>query len=176
MIRHSRYLPIALVALAFTMASCDGSDDDIETDIFTTTATFSLNADDVAFTDFVASIRYGIPQITANVVENGAVLVFIEDLEGTWTALPYSYGIEAVDQPVVDYTVSIGYAYDRQILDVFVEASSSDEVVWNEILSDQLLAATRLIRIVIFNTYIQGKNSVDLTDYEALRRHYNLPE
>lgn len=171
----NRGLLALLVVSTIWMAACDGSDD-VETDILTLTDTFSLNDSDVSFTDFVANIRYSVSAVTANVVANGAVLVFIEDLEGTWTALPYSYGIEAPDQPVVDYTVSIGYAYNTGLIDVFVEASSSDDVVWDEILNDALLGTSRRVRFVIFNTFIPGKNQVDLTDYQALRHRYGLPE
>lgn len=170
------YLALSLLLVGtIAWTGCDGSDD-VETDILTLTDTFSLNDSDVSFTDFVANIRYRVPAVTANVVANGAVLVFIEDLEGTWTALPYSYGIESPDQPLVDYTVSIGYAFASGIIDVFVEASSSDDVVWDEIMSDALLGSPGRVRFVIFNTYIPGKNSVDITDYEALRDFYGLPE
>ena len=124
----------------------------------------------------MANIRYSVPAIGPDVVANGAVLVFIEDLEGTWTALPYAYGIEAPDEPVVDYTVSIGYAFDTGLVDVFVEASSSADVVWDEILDDPLLGTTRRVRFVIFNTFVRGKTGVDVTDYEALRERYALPE
>jgi hypothetical protein len=171
-----RSLLILLLLAPLAVAGCDGDDDRVQTDILTLTDTFSLNDTDVAFTDFVANIRYTVPAITANVVANGAVLVFLEDLEGTWTALPYTYGIEAPDQPVVDYTVSIGYAFDTDLVDVFVEASSSDDVVWDEILEDPLLGTSRRIRFVVFNTFVSGKNDVDLTDYEALRARYGLPE
>ncbi|HEX7069490.1 MAG TPA: hypothetical protein VF190_01740, partial [Rhodothermales bacterium] len=88
--RSLLFLTLLLSPLA--IAGCDGDDDRVETDIITLTDTFSLNDTDVAFTDFVANIRYSIPAVTANVVANGAVLVFLEDLEGTWTALPYTYG------------------------------------------------------------------------------------
>ena len=165
-----------LLTLSFWSAGCDGDEDRVETDIVTLTDSFSLNDTDVAFTDFVANIRYSVPAVTANVVANGAVLAFIEDLENTWTALPYTYGIEAVDQPVVDYTVSIGYAFDTGLIDVFVEASSSDDVVWDEILADPLLGTSRRIRFVIFNSFVAGKNTVDVTDYQALRDYYGLPE
>jgi|SRR5690606_22420808 len=172
---HRWVFVVLVVGTALASTGCDG-DDGVETDIFTVSDTFSLNHTDVAFTDFVANIRYAISAIGADVVANGAVLVFIEDLHGTWTALPYTYGIEATDQPVVDYTVSIGYAFDTGFVDVFVEASSSDDVVWEEILDDALLGTTRRIRFVIFNTFVRGKTQVDVTDYEALRRHYGLPE
>lgn len=165
-------------AFVFSVVACDGNDndDELRTEIITLTDSFSLNEPDVVFTDFVANLRYTVPLVTSNVVANGAVLVFLRDLENTWAALPYTYGIEAPDQPVVDYTVSIGYAYDTGLIDVFVEASSSDDVVWDEILEDPLLGESRAIRFVIFDSYIAGKNDVDVTDYEALRKRYGLPE
>ena len=173
--KTTRALVPLLFAVTLWSTGCDGADD-IETDILTLTDTFSLDDTDVSFTDFVANIRYGIGEVTANVVANGAVLVFIDDLEGTWRALPFTYGVEAQDEPVVDYTVSMGYAFDTGFIDVFVEASSSDDVVWDEVLEDPLFASSRRIRFVIFNTFISGKNSVDVTDYEALRARYGLPE
>ena len=175
--RASYRVPLlGLLVLLMPLAlGCDGDGDDERTAVVTLTIPFSLSFTDVVFTDFVANLRYSVPEIGPDAVSFGAVLVFIRDLEGTWTALPFTYGVESATDPFVDYTVTLGYAYELNLLDVFVESSSSDDVVWDEILSDPLLSEIRDLRVVILEA-LPGKNSIDLSDYEALQRYYALPE
>lgn len=140
-------------------------------------ADLDFRDDRVAFTDYVANISFSIPEITRSVVDEGMVLVYLRDLEGTWTALPYSFGVEAPDQPVVDYTVSLGFAYEHRRLDVFLEASSADDVVWDDIFADPLVNRTASIKVVIVDGYfLAGKSGVDFSDYEAVKAHFGLED
>lgn len=129
--------------------------------------TFEFDIDDVVINGNVASAQYDVPSITASVVEDGAVLVYFRD-QNTWTALPYTYGVESPDLPAVDYTVSFGYAFDRQFLELFYEAST-DAVDLTE-------QPDRLIKVVVIDGVGLGKTGVDWRDYEAVRNYFGLPE
>ena len=50
-------------------------------------------------------------------------LLFFRD-QGTWTAMPYTFGVESPDLPAVDYTISMGFGYELGFLEVFYEAST----------------------------------------------------
>lgn len=49
----------------------------------------------------VASAQYTVPDLSISVVDEGAVLLFFRDQE-TWTAMPYTFGVESVEVPAVD--------------------------------------------------------------------------
>ena len=132
---------------------------------------FSLNFDfllaDAIFNGTVASVQYDIPDISASVVDEGAVLMFFRD-QGTWTAMPYSYGVESQDVPAVDYTVSLGFGYEVGFLEVFYEVSIDAIDVTD--LTD------REMKSVIIDGFPFGKNSVDLTDWETVKNLFNLSD
>ena len=114
------------------------------------------------------------PEITASVVDGGAVLVYFRD-QSTWTALPFTVGVESSDLAAVDYTFTLGFGYDDGFLEVFVEASTDDDVVWDDILT--LLPADYDMKIVIIDGFFVGKTStLDLRDYEAVKAHFGLKE
>ena len=141
---------------------------------------FSLNFEfvpaEATLNGAVASAQYDVPAITPGVVDDGAVLVYFRD-QGTWTALPFTVGVEALDDPPrVDYTFTFGYGYDDGFLEVFLEASTVDEVVLDEIVLD-LLPEFYEMKAVIINGFPLGKNSdVDLRDYEAVKAYFGLDE
>jgi hypothetical protein len=54
------------------------------------------------------------------VVEEGPVTAYVHEA-GTWTALPYTYGVEAPEQPIVDYAVSLGYGFEIGFVELFYE-------------------------------------------------------
>ena len=143
--------------------------------VYSINARFDLNADGV-FSDFVANVSYDMPEFTPPVVDDGAVLVYIRDRSDTWTALPFTFGVEKIDEPVVDYTFTLGYAMEVGRLDVFVEASSNDDVVWDEILQDPFLGVSRQLKIVVIEGFFFAKDGPDLRDYEAVKAYYGLQE
>ena len=130
---------------------------------------FSLNFDfllaDAIFNGTVASVQYDIPDISASVVDEGAVLMFFRD-QGTWTAMPYSYGVESQDVPAVDYTVSFGFGYEVGFLEVFYEVSI-DAIDVSDL-------TDRVMKAVIIDGFPFGKSSVDLTDWETVKNLFNL--
>ncbi|PSQ99808.1 MAG: hypothetical protein BRD48_02990 [Bacteroidetes bacterium QS_9_68_14] len=56
------------------------------------------------------------------VAEEGLVIAYVREA-GTWTALSYTCGVEAPEQPVVDYTVSLGYGFETGFVELFYEPS-----------------------------------------------------
>jgi len=135
---------------------------------------FEFALDQAVFNGAVASRQYDAPEISPSVVDGGAVLVYFRD-QGTWTALPFTVGVESRDLAAVDYTFSIGYGYDDDFLEVFLEASTDDDVVWDDIVS--LLPERYEMKAVIIDGFALGKNSdLDLRDYEAVKAYYGLKE
>jgi len=132
---------------------------------------FSLGFDfflsDAVINGAVASVQYDIPDLTANVVDEGAILLFFRD-QGTWTAMPYTFGVESVDLPAVDYTVSFGFGYEVGFLEVFYEAST-DAI-------DLTQLPDREIKLVVIDGFWFGKQDVDLTDWKTVKELYNLED
>ena len=136
-------------------------------DVFAVNFTFSMR--DATINGNVASVQFDVPDITRNVVENGAVMLYFRE-QGTWTAMPYTYGVESPDLAAVDYTVSLGFGYDEQLIEVFYEAST-DAV-------DLGLQPDRPVRAVIIDGFFANKKGapVDLTDYNAVAAYYGLTD
>lgn len=132
---------------------------------------FSLNfdflVDDATFNGTVAAVQYDVPDLTVSVVDDGAVLMFFRD-QGTWTAMPYTFGVESAEVPAVDYTVSFGFGYEVEFLEVFYETSI--DVI------DVLPLPDREIKLVVIDGYFYGKQDVDLTDWDTVKALYNLED
>lgn len=132
------------------------------------TAEFIFSVEEATFNDDVASAQYSIPDITPVVVDQGAVLGFFRE-QGTWTAMPYTFGVESPDLPAVDYTITMGYGYDDGIVEVFYEASTVEAPID--------LQPDRRIKIVILDDLAFSRQAnIDLTDYESLKKHFNLSD
>lgn len=128
---------------------------------------FEFNMADADVNGTVASVQYTVPDITPLVVDEGAVLLFFRD-QGTWTALPYTFGVESPTLPAVDYTVSMGYGFDDQFLEVFYE-TSTESVNFNTL-------PDRTIKAVIIDGFAFGKKSIDLTDWNVVKEVFGLKD
>ena len=128
--------------------------------------TFDFRMADAVFDGPVASVQFDAPSITPRVVDGGAVLAYFRE-QGTWTAMPYTFGEESPDLPAVDYTLTLGYAYDDEFLEVFYEASSSEAV-------DLASQPDRQIKAVIIDGFALSKAGIDVTDYEAVAEYFGL--
>jgi len=115
----------------------------------------------------VASVQYTVPDLTVSVVDERALLLFFRD-QGTWTAMPYTFGVESVDLPAVDYTVAFGFGYEVGFLEIFYEVST--EAVEIASLPD------RDIKAVVIDGFLLGKNNIDLTDWEVVKAVYGLED
>ena len=131
------------------------------------TLNFDFFMDDAAINGTVASVQYDVPDLTESVVDEGAVLLFFRD-QGTWTAMPYTFGVESPDLPAVDYTVSFGFGYEVGFLEVFYE-SSIDPI-------DVLNLPDREMKAVVIDGFPYGKRSIDLADWEAVKAYYGLED
>ncbi len=113
----------------------------------------------------VASSQYDVPGITPSVVDDGAVLVFFRE-QGTWTALPYTFGFDNPEQQAVDFIVTFGFGYDDSFLEVFYEASAEGVTLEN--------MPDRDMKAVIIDGFPLAKVQIDLTDYEAVKNYFGL--
>ena len=128
---------------------------------------FDFSMEEAQFDGPVASVAYDAPDITLDVVEHGAVLVFFREQE-TWTAMPYTFAEESPNLAAVDFTITLGYAYEEAVLEVFYEAST-DEV-------DLSTQPDRKMKLVVIGGFAASKAGVDLTDYEAVAAHFGLED
>ena len=130
---------------------------------------FSINFDfvmaDAIINEKVASVQYDVPGITPTVVDEGAVLAFFRE-QGTWTALPYTFGFDNPEQQAVDFIITFGFGYDDGFLEVFYEASA-DGVTF-ESLPD------REMKAVVIDGFPLGNAPVDLRNYEAVKQYFGL--
>ena len=129
--------------------------------------TFDFSMENAQFDGPVASVAYDVPLITPDVARYGAVLVFFEEQE-TWTAMPFTFAEESPDLPAVDFTITLGYAYDEALLEVFYEAST-EEV-------DLRTQPDRRMKLVVIEGLPASKAGVDLSDYEAVKAYFGLEE
>lgn len=122
-----------------------------------------------------ATSTFNIVDITPDVVDFGAVLVYYR-FENTWNPLPFTFAVEALDDPPrVDYSATFSYAYDDSFLQVFVEASTDDDVVWAEIENTPLFDSNVPIKVVIIESLPIGKQApVNFKDYQAVKAYYGL--
>jgi hypothetical protein len=123
--------------------------------------------DDAVINETVASVQYTVPELTPYVVDEGAVLLFFRD-QGTWTAMPYTYGVESLDLPAVDYTVSLGFGYDDNFLEIFYEVSTPAV--------DMGTLADRDIKVVIIDGFPLSKTGIDLSDWEIVKATFGLTD
>ena len=130
--------------------------------------TFIFSMDDATINGPVASVPYDVPELGSEVVDDGAVLAYFFE-QGTWTAMPYTFGEESAEVPAVDYTVTLGYAYDIQFLEIFYEASS-------EVAVDLANQPDREIKVVFIQGFPLSKVAVDVSDYEAVATYFGLDE
>jgi hypothetical protein len=111
----------------------------------------------------VASVQFDAPEITPAVARRGAVMAYMRE-QGTWTALPYTYGVESPDLPAVDYTVTMGYAYDTDLFEAFYEVSDPQFL---EGLPD------RRIKVVVLEDRASTYD-IDPRNYEAMAQRFGL--
>lgn len=161
-------VPLLLLASAGCVVDADVDVDDLPegtASVYAFTLPFLM--DDAGFNGAVASVQYELFEISPQVVATGTVLVYFRD-QGTWTALPYTFGVESDTLPAVDYTISMGYGYDVDFLEVFYEAST--DAVALENLPD------RQLKIVIIEAFPVGKRAIDLSDWDAVKAAFGLAD
>ena len=116
-----------------------------------------------------ASQKYAVAAITPSVVDHGAVLAYAR-LAGTWTALPYSFAYESRDLAMVDCCVTLGYAYDDALLEVFLDTFGIDPAARDAINAE--FAEPLTIKLVVIDGFPLGQ--VDHSDHAAVVSAYAL--
>lgn len=111
--------------------------------------------------------NYDFPEITPSVEDNGFVQAYYLAGNDTWTAMPYTFGDESPDIDAVDYTLTLGYAWSVDLVQLFYEASAPFALDF---------AQTRTVKIVVADAQAAQARSVDWSDYESVRSHFGLEE
>ncbi len=170
-----RLLPLFLIVLVLlSVSACDSAEGPpgppgYDGNANVRSVNFTFRPIDATLNDAgdVISSQYDVPGITRSVVQDGAVLVFFREF-GTWTAMPFTFGVESPDMPAVDYTVTIGYGFDEKFLEVFYEASTGE--------IDLREQPEREMKAVIIDGFPASKAGIDLTDYEQVKAYYGLED
>jgi hypothetical protein len=167
-------LSYALVALFLAVAACDSTDSHLhdrphehEPDAVIISFETDFRMSDAAISGSVASVQYEVPDLTPRIVDGGVVLAFFRD-QSTWTAMPFTYGVESPELPAVDYTVTLGYAFEDRLLEVFYEAST-DEIDLGQL-------PDRRIKVVLLDAAVALGKNTDLTDWNQVRDLYGLTD
>jgi hypothetical protein len=183
----SRPLPLRAAALGLAavlaFAGCDFSDDD-DDPIFTgndvIVETFHVDGEDfdVSADDVIGSYQRDVDDLTEDVADGGAVLLYAGDEilfgspQGTWTALPTTIGYDEDGDGLVDITLAFTFSYDIQDLYIDVIASSPIDF------EDTFVEGIDFRLVLIPGEFFAGnaRTGVDFSDYEAVRRAFALPE
>ena len=183
-------LATVLTALLFalSLSACDSTDfDDDDDDVREAgvrAIELAFDLDDAAvntgdYDEGIANLGYDMPEISSNVVREGAVLVYINDEADTWRALPFTQGITFPDaaNTEIEYTYSLNYAYDVGLLDVFVTASTDAPAIWDEIRGTALFSQERTVKVVIISEFATARAQsagVNLRSYSEVEQHFGL--
>lgn len=166
---YARLTPILFVLMALSstvMTGCVFEADKGSVEVRSLEVLFTM--DDAVINGPVASAQYGVPGITPEVTDFGVVMAYFRE-QGTWTAMPYTFGEESPDLPAVDYTITMGYGYDDGLLEIFYEASTEEAPLFDQ--------PDRRIKIVIIDDLsISSAANLDLTNYEAVKAEFGLQD
>ena len=166
-IKKHQILTLTLLSTMFFLSGCIfESNEDHVTEVFPVEFVFSMV--DAAINGDVASVQFQVGSVTPNVVDNGAILAYFRE-QGTWTAMPYTFGVESPDLPAVDYTITLGYGYDDGLIEVFYEASTPEAPLLEQ--PDRLIKA-----VIIEDLGVISQANVDLNDYESVKAFLNLQD
>ena len=164
--KHSLSQLATILFGLFFMAGCVFEADEKGADVHALEFVFSMN--DAVFNGDVASVQFGVPSVTPIVVDQGAVLAYYRE-QGTWTAMPYTFADESPDLPAVDYTITMGYAYDDGLVEVFYEASTPEAPI-------ELQPDRRVKVVIIDNLNFSSAANLDLNNYEAVKAEFGLKD
>ncbi len=85
------------------------------------TFTFNFDNGDAVFENDLARIPVEIPALSADIVENGAVLAFMQTQNSSWFAIPYTFGVDDDNDGFIDFAWEYSYAYDVGAFSLFFE-------------------------------------------------------
>lgn len=172
-------LLLVLASLLPVLSGCDQNDtiivegnDIIVRNFFVSGSDFDISDDNL-----IGSYQREVAALTADVVDDGAVLLYADGSlllsggGGTWTALPFTVGVDEDEDLFVDYTVSFTYSYDIQ--DLYIDVVASDTIYP---FGDLPRTEYKLV-LIPGNLFVaNGKTGIDYTDYEAVKQAYGIVE
>lgn len=129
----------------------------------------SFDVDDAAESEdgLVLFQNYDFPEITDSVDDNGFVQAYYLADNDTWTAMPYTFGDESPDVDAVDYTLTLGYAWNVGLVQVFYEASAPFALDF---------ARDRTVKIVVADARAATTAGVNWSDYSSVQQRFDLEE
>lgn len=163
---------ISAIMLMLTITSCKkdkyqpvgdyGNANIISSNTLTLNNWSVVNDDGVNF-EFETTVLWG--EITQEIVDNGIVMVYIKFSSSDWIALPFSFSDDNYSSLSINYSFSVGQ--------VDISVLGFDDV--NDHNASEFNGTTA--RVVVMSQ--EGRMShpnVDLTDYEEVKRVYNLKD
>lgn len=158
----------ALIALLLWVAPGCDTYENVDSGARITSIRFVFSAQNAIVNGTVASRQFDVPELTLRIAEGGAVLAFFRE-QGTWTAMPYTFADPTEDGSAVARTISLGYAFEERLLEVFYEASHAS--------TNLRLQPDREIKLVMIDaSVLAGKTNVDFSDYEAVKQAFGLED
>lgn len=165
--RTLKLLP--LLALLPILAACEiNTHSEADPDIYSTE--FNFRVADATINGPVASVQYDVPVLDSRVVDLGLIMCYFYE-QGTWTAMPYTYGVDNPQAQALDYLVTLGFAFRTRTLEIFYEASTANAPLRTQ--------PDRRVKLVIVGPNVAGhysKQGLDWTDYEAVRKALRLKD
>ncbi|MDX1439006.1 MAG: hypothetical protein R3284_03795 [Rubricoccaceae bacterium] len=181
LVSHLRHFlaTAAIVGLIGFSAGCDAYQDVvvIGNDIIVRNFSFSGSNIDVNQDGSIGSYHREVDELTSDIVDDGAVLLYadgeliLDGGAGTWTALPFTQGVDIDDDLIVDWTLTFTYSYDIQDLYVDIIASATGFTF------DDFPRTDFKLVLIPGNLYVgSGKAGIDYSNYEAVRQAYGIAE
>lgn len=188
-LRALRLTSLAALALAavVTLSACDSYEE--RTDVYL--ADFRLDGDAYTLSDDgrVASYesddinsgsqRDAVRRALRSAGDGAIVMAYIDseivlDVTGTgqtYSALPITRGFEGAigDVPFVDFFVTYEYSFDNE--DFYFDLVSTAAIDFSTFVPNNIDLRVVAIPATVFN-----KRSVDMTDYNAVKEAFNLPD
>ena len=169
----------ALAGILVFSAGCDNYQDIVVICNDIIVRNFSIDGDDLDVSDdgTIGSYNREVSELNSDVADDGAVLLYADGEllfgsggSGTWTAIPVTVGVDEDGDEFIDYSLTYSFSYDIQ--DLYIDLIGSSPLDFST------LPRTDFRLVMIPGNLFVGnaKAGIDYTDYEAVRRAYELPE
>lgn len=140
---------------------------------------FSFSGSDLFVSEdgTIGTYQREIPELTSDIVEDGAVLLYASGellfgsgAAGSWAALPVTVSVDEDGDEYVDYALTYSYSYDIQ--DLYVDLIASSPLDYTH------LAGTDMKLVLIPGNLFVGnaRAGIDYSDYESVRQAYGIAE
>ncbi len=161
---------LGVAALPLALTACDSNNGYRAADVDIYATEFDAALQSAPADGKFRIVEFDVPAITDGVLRAGMVMAyFYDDVSRTWTAMPYTYGIDNSTLQATDFTVTLGFAFKRRTFQVFYESSIAAADVPAE------RRANRRIKLVVVGPDLAAsKQGLDWTNYAAVAAALNL--